>query len=244
MSRLAVLATVLCGVAVALVGCNNKTETLSYERPIRLADLVPEVAAAEDSFALLSAEPTVGRFACRLAVAKFVPGAGDDGALVFVSTRPSEESYWVERMRGVIALQDLIFLRPRSTTPDGQSVETLCATAERLEATLLLVYVPNHTGPNEEHVLGVLFDCAARRPVASLHASARLPVGEDGENAVARAKGDQRARDARVQAQRRFEEYALACVRELTHRDEAPATTQPHEVWDTPFVERWWVNRR
>jgi hypothetical protein len=234
---------VLLSLTLLLSGCRER-HAVSYDTPVRMDDLAPGLSAPENSFVLLTDTHTAGRFACRIAVAKFVPAANDaPEKLTFVPLQRHEQAYWTEQMRGVAAVQEFIFFRPRSTKPEGQSLTALCETAERLEAPLLLVYVASGFGPNSARVLGVLYDSATRQPIATLGASSRILDRKGEEVSPNPERGDHRNQDARYLAQRAFEEHALACLRELIHRDSHPTTTQPHK-WNQPFIERWWVHQR
>ena len=225
---------------LGLAGCNERPH-MAYDRPARLEQLAAGLPAAENAFRLLTDEPTVGRFACTLAIARFV--VQDEGGLALVAMTPTEQAYWTEQMRGVAKLQDVVFLRPRSTRPEGDSTAVLCDTARRFGAPLLLIYAADALGPNSAQVLGVLYESATQRALATLHASSRMVDEEGQEESPDKKRGDHRGEDARCQAQRQFEAHTLACLRELMHHDSRPATTQPHK-WDQPFIERWWIEYR
>jgi len=228
---------------VLLAGCHERRR-VTYGPPLHMDELAAGLPAPENDFALLVDQQTEGRFGCPLAIAKLTPDASDPGdPLVLVPLYSNEQAYWSEQMRGVAAVQKLVFLRPRSTRPEGHSVSTLCETAARLGAPLLLTYAPRQLGPNSAQVLGVLYDAESHQPLATVQASSRL-LDEDGEEVSPSDKrGDHRAQDAGYQAQRKFEEHTLACLRELIHRDSRPPTTQPHK-WSQPFFERWWIENR
>jgi hypothetical protein len=226
-----------------LAGCATKTSPVpAFQPPINMQDLAPGLDAPENTYALLSDAASTGRFACQLAVAKLVPHEnGDyDYALAFEALRPNEQAYWAEQFRGVSSIQGLIFLTPFATRPDGHHIENLCATARRLQASLLLVYTPNGLGPNSAQVLGVIYDALTCEPLGTLHASSHFVDDEGTEIPLGDELGDQRDIDARYQAQRAFERHALACIRDLIHADQPPPTTQPHE-WQKDLAERWWL---
>jgi hypothetical protein len=225
------------------VGCHEK-QRLACTPPLRMEELAAGLPTPVNNFALLVDQPTEGRFACVLAIAKLIP-AGNDAAepLLFVPLRSNEQAYWTEQMRGVAAIQKLVFLRPRSTRPEGQSLPTLCATAVRCGAPLLLVYAASQVGPNSAQVLGVLYDAHVQSPLATIQASSRMLDHEGDEVSPGDKRGDHREQDAGYQTQRHFESNALACLRELIHRDSPAATTQPNK-WGQPFMERWWIENR
>jgi len=240
MRCVAVGTALLIAATLPLSGCGQK-HPVAYEPPISISDLVTGVPAPDNAYMLLVNEQTEGRFTCPLAIAKLVPDDTPNGCqLAFQATRNDEQAYWTEQVRGVIEVSHVLFLSPRSTRPEGQSIDALCTAADRLGAALLLVYAPNGVGPNSAQVLGVLYDVSTQRALATLHASSRI-LDDDGEEASPNhKKGDHRDVDARFQAQRQFERHTLACLRELMHRDSPPTKTQPHR-WQTPVLERWWV---
>lgn len=241
--RWPVTRVVLLSLALLLAGCRER-HAVRYDSPVHMDDLAPGLSAPENSFVLLTDAPSAGRFACRIAVAKFAPATPDAlEKLTFVPLQRHEQAYWTEQMRGVAQVQEFVFLRPRSTKPEGQTLTALCDTAQRLQAPLLLVYAAGGLGPNSARVLGVLYDSATRQPIATLGASSRILDEEGAEVSPNRERGDHRDVDARYLAQREFEEQSLACLRELMHRDAPPATTQPSK-WNQPFIERWWIHQR
>jgi hypothetical protein len=233
--------SVLWVLVVVLVGCHERRH-VAYPPPLTMDELAAGLLTPDSDFALLTDQPTSGRFGCPLAIAKLAAGdaAGSAGPLVLAELRDNEQAYWTEQMRGVAAIQKLVFLRPRSIRPEEQSLATLCDTAGRLGAPLLLLYAPRQLGPNSAQVLGALYDAQSRQALATVRSSAQL-FDEDGqESSPNDSRGDRRAQDAGYQAQRKFESYTLACLRELIHRDQAPASTQPHK-WHQPYMERWWM---
>ncbi len=228
----------------ALLGCADDRHMVRYEAPVCLEDLAPGLAIAENQFTLLADENTVDRFACAMAIAKYVPPFPDDGGpLRFVPLAPAEQAWWTEQVRGVTAIRELVFLRPTSTRAEGQSVAAVCAAAARLKATLVLIYAPGGLGPNSAQVVGVLYEAATRKPLATFHTSATIHDEKGREQSPDGLPGDRREDDARYQAQRQFEQQVLACLRELIVRDQRPTTTQPHK-WEKPLIERWWLPSR
>jgi len=229
----------LVALAASLFGC-QRPSGLTCEPRLELDQLVPGLQTPDNSYLLLTDGQTRGRFACGLAIAKFVP-ADNDAALELAALKPIEQAYWTERLTGVSAVRELVFLSPINTRSGGQSADALCAVAERLDAALLLVYAPNRFGPNSAQVLGVLYDVQHRRPIAALHTSAQILEDDGEEESPAEKRGDRRDTDAAYRAPRDFESQTLACVLELVSRDSPTPTTQPHR-WQTPdFDERWWI---
>ncbi len=226
-------------------GCApDRPKGVVYEPRIEMQDLVVGLPLPNNEFKLLVDERTEGRFACPVAVAKFVSPPPEsesaEGELVFQLMRHREQAYWAEQMRGMDAIQYMLFISPRSTAPEGQGIEALCRTASDLGAPLLIVYTPNGYGPNSGQVLGAMYNTKECKPLATLHASDRI-LDEDGaEVSPFDERGDHRDTDARYQAQRAFEKHAMACLRELTHRDTRPSTIEPHN-WHQPYIERWWI---
>ena len=154
--------------------------------------------------------------------------------------RAMEEACWTERMRGVRALRDVIFLSPRSTKIEGQTPAALCAAAHRLGANLLVVYAASGLGTNSAQSVGILYDTPTATPLATIYATARILDAEGVESSPNPRIGDHRRDDARYQAQRRFEGYVEAALRELVARDQPSPSTQPSR-WQTPLNERWWL---
>jgi hypothetical protein len=226
-------------VAVTMLGCAGRT-TDTFERRIELHELAPSVEPVEDDYRLLGDEETAGRFGCGLALAKFALDDEED-CLDLSPFKPAEEAYWTDIVCGTWPLRDLQFLSPINVRPDEPQPGRLCAAADVLGASLLLVYAPNRYGPNAAQVLGVLYDVPGCRPIAVLHASARFADEHDREHAPDRERGDQRPNDAYYQACRQFEDHFLRCLTDVIRADGAAPTTQPHR-WTKPpdRHERWW----
>jgi len=229
-------------VGPGLGGCHGaKPPVVPLEPRLSFDELAPGLPAADNGYRLLADQPTVGRFACSLAVAKLsyrTDFAGD--RLSLDDPFPTEQVYWAEQMRGVEAVRELVFLTTRTLKPEGADLTSLCDRARRLGAPLLLVYLPNRWGPNSGQVLGVLYESSSQQALATLHASATILDEEGQEASPDRKRGEHRQQDACYQAARAFEANTLACLRELMHRDSAPLFTQPHR-WEQPFIERWWI---
>lgn len=225
-------------VTLALLGCTAQ-QAARYERRIHLRELARDIAAVSDGWRLLAQDATQGRFGCSLAIAKLA-AAEQAGVVKLVALTPAEEAYWTNAVCGVSELGALQFISPISVRPAEPGVETLCAAARSLEASLLLLYAPNRYGPNTAQVLGVIYDLKSGRPIASLHASASIRAEGGEEVAPDRERGDQRQVDAYYQASRAFEQYLLACLNRLIANDSSPPTTQPHR-WSTPASQRWWL---
>ncbi len=229
--------------ALLLAGCATKTaDVVVYEPRLTPDVLAPGIPAAKNGFTLAGDPVSTGRFACPLALARLVPG-GPDRTPLLTDMPAGEGARWAETLRGVEAVRQLVFVRPTTLRPELQDTAALCESARRLGAPLLLIYTPNQFGPNSAQVLGVLLDTTTCTPVAGLQAEATFLDDEGQETSPLEVEGDQRDRDARFQAQRRFEQHLLACLRDLIHRDIPPTATQPSD-WQQPFIQRWWIRFR
>ncbi len=223
-----------------LLGCHG-SQTVRVQPRLSMDDLVPGLGPVDNTHLLLSREPTVGRFTCSLAIARFDSrGETFHPQLELSDIPPAEQAHWVEAFRGVSDIREMVFLSRISSQNGRRDPESLCAVARRFGAPLLLIYTPNRHGPNTAQVLGVLYDVATTRPIATLHAGARFVDDNGRETAPEHIRGDRRDWDARYQAARAFEKHAQACLTELVLLDSPPPTTQPHE-WQKPWPERWWV---
>lgn len=233
---------ILAALAMLPAGCAQKhAAPVAHEPRLTMDHLAPNLPAAADAFVLLANEESTGRFASALAIAKLIPDLEHESpALTLVELKPMEQALWAEQMRGVRLIREVLYITPRIMKPVEPTPENLCAQAERLGASLLLTYAPNGLGPNSAQVLGVLYDTASRRPLATLHAGAEFLDEKGVETSLDKQRGDLRDRDARYQSQRAFERHALACLNVLMHQDQPPTSTQPHK-WHQPLAERWWL---
>jgi len=236
--RAAVGIGIFCCAVLALAGC-AAPPPVRYERCLEIHELAGDVDFVSDGYKMLVPARSRGRFGCGLAVAKFV--AGDQAGVVNpVRLTPAEEARWTAAVAGITELRDLQFIPATAATSEEAPIEALCVAADVLRAGLLLVYAPNRYGPNSAQVVGVLYDVAGCRPLASLHASASFLSAEGAEVAPDDTPGDQRGTDGYYQASRAFEQHLRECLLELIRSDLSAPTTQPHG-WDTPREDRWWL---
>ena len=223
-------------------GCATRKEAPRvYERKVEMRELTGDVSPASDAFKLQAAEPTIGRFACSLSIAKFTLDE-TTGAIRFRHTTDMEEAAWGEATRGLSELINMQFLTPIDTVPNPPSLDYLCAAARDLNTSMLLIYVPNRYGPNSAQVLGVLYDAISEHPVATLHTSANFLDEEGLETAPDELDGDHRDADAYYQASRAYERQLVQCLGALIRQDTPAPASQPHR-WDTPPNQRWWIPR-
>lgn len=229
--------------AFFLLGACAKPEVpVTYEPQLALTALNEGLTTPAQGYELFASETTRGRFAAPVAIAELAWNADAD-ALRLTSMQPLEEAYWTQRVRGIDAVRDVLFIRPLTTRPEGDSLPALCAAAHKLGAPLLLVYAQNAYGPNSAQALGVLYESGTQRVLATFRAARTVVDAEGVEVCLDEEKGDHREQDARYLAQREFENHVVACLRELILHDQPPATTQPHE-WGQPYLERWWIRHR
>jgi hypothetical protein len=235
---------------VVIAGCKMPPRAVEPPPPapepsprVTFADLAPGVTPPAGDFALLADIHSAGRFSCSLAIAKFVPQAGAAQALTFVAIPRNEQAYWLEQMVGVEAIRDVQFLRPITTRPEGQELSALCAAARKLKAPLLLVYAQDFPDAHDAAIWGVLYEAGGGRALATLHAAQQSASIDPNAVPLDSLVGDHRGADPRFQAQRAFEAHTLACLRDLIHLDQPPPSTQPHR-WQTPLIERWWIDYR
>jgi hypothetical protein len=230
----------LCATLVLLPACAKKEAPFCPAPRVSMAQLADQLPTPASAFMLLGDEESVGRFTAALVIARLGPcGPGADGLQV-LEISAQEQAFWSEQMRGVSALREIVYLNPRGTKPEPESPAWLCERAGALGGALLLVYSRSELAPNAAEVLGVLYDVARERPLATLRAAAEFTNDKGVCASPDKEKGDHRDSDARYQAQRAFERNTLACLRELMHADHPPATTQPHN-WHQPLSERWWL---
>lgn len=246
-----------------LAACSQKQTLVTYEPAVGIGDLAADLTVPASGYALTAPGNTVGRFPCALAIARLAPRdedtvpttTSDDAPSAAVAPlragawpleltlrplRPMDEACWTERMRGLRALRDVIFLSPRSTKIEGQTPAALCAAAHRLGANLLVVYAASGLSANSAQSVGILYDTPTATPLATIYATARILDAEGIESSPNPRIGDHRRDDARYQAQRQFEGYVEAALRELVGRDQPSPSTQPSR-WQTPLNERWWL---
>jgi len=236
----AVVAIPLAWATLLLCGCAARPPVVP-ERRIEMRELAADLQPVENDYRLLVREQTLGRFGCGLAIGKLAAG-GQAGTMTLVQPAPAEEARWANAVCGLSPLRDLQFLSPVSLRPREPDAEALCAAADALGASLLLLYAPNRYGPNSAQVLGVLYETDTRRPIAALHASASFLDEQGVEVAPDKERGDRREVDAQYQASRAFEHHLLRCLDELIRSDSPAPTTEPHR-WATPPAQRWWLPR-
>jgi len=232
------------GLPIALLltllgGCHSPPAS-RYEPRLTMDRLVAGVEPPEDTFTLLVERETKSRFPCSLVIGKLTVSRADPtGPLVLLEMTPADEALWSEAFRGLAAVRDLLFLRPRNAVPsDEPDVDALLDAAQRLGAPLLLLHVVNRFAPNSAQVLGVLYDVPERHPLATIRTVGQY-LDEDGEEEPPeKGRGDQRETDARYQAIRQFERQVVACLRAQIRMDRPPPKPEPHR-WTPLYLYDW-----
>lgn len=228
---------------LTLVGCSQKNATpAAYAPDFDLADVAQPLQVVENAYFLLDDEKSTGRFPCTLALARrdvsADPNAGDNLAVLV----PRDEAHWTETFRGLAGVRDVMFIGPVAMRAYGNNIAQRCAVARKLGADLLLDYAYGQTGPNSAKLVGVLYETASVRPLATMHAQQTIRDADGAEappKEVWQAADDDvdepdiRDYDAVYQAKRAFERHALDCIRILLERDRPAPTTQPHR-WSRP----------
>lgn len=233
---------VALGMAALVAGCAKQQPVVQYAPEVTLADFATPADVPEQGYALVDTEQTVGRFACRLAVARFAPQMGAEGVrTTLADITPAEQGRWAETFRGIKHLSDLAFLNPVVVLNDPVDVPALCAAAREQRARLLLVYVAAQSGPNSAYMLGALYDTHDCTLLATLHAQdARLSEkGEEltpAELADEQDLDDPREVDAYYHARDAFGQSARAVMVALIRLDEPTPEPVPHRWTPAPTV--------
>jgi hypothetical protein len=224
--------------AFALVGCHHNAPR-TYEPWLRMDALAANLETPNNTYKLLAQPESRGRFPCSLAVARMSwPTASASDRLELSEMTHAEQGLWVDAFRGFAAVRDVRFVLPRSLRQFGNGIDGLLHAAHVADAELLLVHVNNRFGPNRAQVLGVIYDVAARAPLATLHASAKF-LDDDGlEEAQEGRYGDRRTTDAAYQAASAFREQAADCLRQQIKGDMTPSLKEPHR-W-IPLYPYYW----
>ena len=226
---LAGVAALWCGV----LACGKTEEpVVVYEPEIGLADIArTSLNVSANSFQLLNADQTMGRFPGAIAVARLkisdeknrTDGSG-------VSLKPlngPEAAYWNHLYDKLPSVRAWFELRDFDV-PRGQlTAEHLVQAAERLHATLCLLYGQNEID-GETKLVGVLYDTRTGKPIATLHAECAGVNDWMTTRPEGRHEDDYRHQDNTYLASRKFERFAYDCVVQLVGADNPERVEKPH----------------
>jgi len=223
---------------LSTTGCHRE-DPMAFEPRIAWSDIARGAPAADNRHVLLASERTQGRFACALAVAQAAAQTAPwEQSLDLCGPRHSDQAHWLAALAGLHRVRAVVFVTARDVVDQPGNVAGLCAAANRLGATLLLVYSKNRYAPEAAQALGLVYDVASGKPLAAVHASANCP-SPDPDELVEDVPGDHRDVDASYQAARAFEARVRAALCELIELDAPPATIEPHNWTDRPDEPLW-----
>ncbi len=195
--------------------------------------LEPAIELPENTYLLIRAERSVGRFPMRIAVARLrLPEDHSQTELDVEALSPAEQGRWTELFKSDLGVTDVLYISPVLLRGIDHPSRDLCALTRELGADFLLTYSAERVGPNAGEALGVLYDARGCSPVAAIQHRDEILGDEDHQTpeelADAADVEDSRPFDAAYAAFRAFEESTLAAVRALQARDKPAPTTQPH----------------
>lgn len=204
-----------------------------------MTDLASGAHKPDNGYEFLQSEQTQGRFACRVAIAAYAPIEDQNGLQLRLSdTKPDDQACWVEAFRGVNEIRDLVFLTPTYMRNFAPGRMGACEAAANLGAPLLFTFSTARDRLNAAEAIGVLYDTATCKILATLHGNAALPPkyekpDDQNEDYVI-------AEDLKRAALQDLQAHALACIQTLVQRDRRPTTKQPH-YWTPPAMRIWRV---
>ena len=245
--RIAVTAAACAALACIGTGCEKRAEVeFSATDPVLdwpNLDL-PDTLDLEDDYTLLVTEPTTGLFPAAVAVARVrADYLGDDpeATRLKMNTEPEAELLpWNSLLDDQRAVSSVFPVKPIALQGEDVTVKHLLRTASAMRASLCLVYATADLSENESEVRGALFDTEDLRPLAVLHARARI---DDLDTALAElpepapwnpeyfhAAKDPRYHDPPGMAIYKFESMVRKCVVTLREGD-TPFENLPTDGW-------------
>lgn len=246
-ARGAVVAPTL--LAILASGCAAKHVEVWTPKPLVHWEHVSTqpVAPVSNGYRVLVDQPTHGLFPASLAVTRVaveVPKGRVSTLRPYLHTDPRNELLqWNRALDDQMAVSEVFPIMGRDLGGGVADPEQVLAAFRALHARLGLIYAMNELSSTESEMLGVLYDAASARPIASFHTRA-VSVAPPGQKHC-RKPVDLWDTDSRALARAKFQRLVHTCIRDLILLDE-PAPVKAPDGWTPagPIYPVEWPPRR
>lgn len=215
-----------------LLGCGKTEEpVVVYEPEIGLADIARTTLDVNaNSYRLLNADQTMGRFPGAIAVARLKLSdekhRTDGDAVMLKPLNRSEAAYWNHLYDNLPSVRAWFELRDFDIPRGKMTAQHLVKAAGGLHATLCLLYGQNVID-GDTKLVGVLYDTRTTKPIATLQAESTGVNDWLNTRPEGRHEDDYRHQDNTYLASRKFERFAYDCVVELIGTDNPERIEKP-----------------
>jgi len=242
--------TVAACITVLLLGAGCEKEKaevkfLATDPVLQWANLeLSGATTPDDAYALLLEGPTTGLFPAAVAVARveacYVEDADTRTELEIKAEPEVELLPWNSLLDDQRVVSGVFPVKPIVLEGEDVTVGHLLTVASEMKASLCLIYATAELSENESEVRGALYDTENRRPLATLHARARIDdldvaLRELPEPApfipdYFHAAKDPRYHDPPGMAIYKFQTAVRTCIIAL-RRNDTPLENLPTEGW-------------
>lgn len=190
-----------------------------------VADSAPTV---RDGYKIVTTQPTLGLFPANLAVTRVAITEDQErlGDPTLFADPRNEFLQWNRAFDDQMAISEVFPIDQRDLGGGLADPGQILAAFRGLHARLGLIYAVNELSPSESEMFGAIYDTAAGKPVALIHAHAVSVVSSDEPKAPANPWET----DSRALVRKKFEQYAYAALHSLIVNDQ-PSRTDPPAGW-------------
>ncbi|MFO0972218.1 MAG: hypothetical protein U1A27_02095 [Phycisphaerae bacterium] len=190
---------------------------------------VAESAIPKRGFAVIEQGASFGRFPTGLAVAKVAARepAGGRRRLELLEVNRKDAARWNHLLNLQPLVRAALVMGPYGLPRGSVVLDDVLGQATTLGCELCLVYAEGGNPDTDTELMGVLFEAAARRPLAVFHALSQMTRDEI-ETCQHDNPLDYRSCCAEFAASRDLEESVVAAMWQLSRADRPVNTTQPN----------------
>lgn len=225
------------GVAIASsAGCYSPPREVAWTPRPRVewsAVTTRPVAGLNNSFRVLTTQPTLGLFPANMSVTRVSLETEEEQGpslepRLYADPR-NEFLQWNTAFDDQMAVSEVFPIDQRDLGGGEADPAQILAAFRALHARIGLIYAVNELSETESEMFGALFDNAAAEPIAAIHAQAvsvKPPEGDENKGGPA----DLWETDSRALVRAKFAKLVHACLRELIHEDQ-PAVIETPTGW-------------
>lgn len=240
---------VLVGAAIGVMtGCASSRKVVAWTPApfVHWQNVSPlPVGPLENSYRIVTDEPTQGLFPANIAVTRvgLEPVDAEPGKLVPVVYKDPRNEFlqWNSSFDDQMAISEVFPIDEFDLGGGLAKPDQVVAAFHGLHANLGLIYAMNELAPDQTEIIAALYDVEKARPIAYLQASAKsIPPPVDRSEcrrAADKCHADLWRTDSKSRVRKKFEEILYACVYDLIQNDQPELIDVP-KGWKRVFPER------
>jgi len=228
----------IAGVATiaSSAGCNAPPREVAWTPKPRVewSDITTRpVAGLNNSYQVLTTQPTLGLFPANMSVTRVSLEAEEEQGpspepRLYADPR-NEFLQWNTAFDDQMAVSEVFPIDQRDLGGGEADPAQILAAFRALHARVGLIYAVNELSETESEMFGALFDNAAAEPIAAIHAQA-ISHEPPEENEKKDQPADLWKTDSRALVRAKFAKLVHTCMRELIRKDQ-PAVIEAPTGW-------------